>query len=330
MAYIGNPPISGNFQVCDAISVVNGQAAYTMQVSSANVSPETANHMLVSLNGVLQKPGSSFTISGSTITFASNLATGDVIDFILLLGNVNDIGTPSDSTVTNAKTNFTTTSSAAGLQIKGDGTTAGALQLNCEQNSHGIKLQSPAHSANQSYTLKFPTGNVTADKVLKVASVSGSGTTGVGQLSFGDAGGTNTPSFQAYRTATQSLSNNVWTKIQNNVELFDTDGAYDHSTNYRFTIPSGKAGKYVILVAVNIHDLGDGKYVQSAIYKNGSVIKEDIVSAGRTIPTSVKTITIDDASVGDYYEAYVKNRNDSTRDLNYAYGNVFYGYKLIT
>ena len=189
MAYIGNPPISGNFQVCDAISVVNGQAAYTMQVSSANVSPESANHMLVSLNGVLQKPGSSFTISGSTITFASNLATGDVIDFILLLGNVNDIGTPSDSTVTNAKTNFTTTSSAAGLQIKGDGTTAGALQLNCEQNSHGIKLQSPAHSSSQSYTLKFPTGNVTADKVLKVASVSGSGTTGVGQLSFGDAGG---------------------------------------------------------------------------------------------------------------------------------------------
>ena len=78
-----------------------------MQVSSANVTPESANHMLVSLNGVLQKPNSSFTISGSTITFASNLATGDVIDFILLLGNVNDIGTPSDSTVTNAKTNFT-------------------------------------------------------------------------------------------------------------------------------------------------------------------------------------------------------------------------------
>ena len=189
MAYIGNPPITGNFQVCDAISVVNGQAAYTMQVSSANVTPESANHMLVSLNGVLQKPGSSFTISGSTITFASNLATGDVIDFILLLGNVNDIGTPSDSTVTNAKTNFTTTSSAAGLQIKGDGTTAGALQLNCEQNSHGIKLQSPAHSSSQSYTLKFPTGNVTADRFLKVASVSGSGTTGVGQLSFADAGG---------------------------------------------------------------------------------------------------------------------------------------------
>ncbi len=186
MAYIGNPPITGNFQVCDAISVVNGQAAYTMQVSSANVSPESANHMLVSLNGILQKPGSSFTISGSTITFASNLATGDVIDFIILLGNVLDLGVPSDATVTDAKANFVSTSSGAGLQIKGDGTTDGTLQLNCSQNSHGVKIASPAHSAGQSYTLTLPTGNVTADKFLKVASVSGSGTTGIGQLSFAD------------------------------------------------------------------------------------------------------------------------------------------------
>ena len=102
MPYIGKQPTVGNFQVCDAISVVNGQAAYTMQVNSTNVEPETANHMLVSLNGVLQKPGSSFTISGSTITFASNLATGDVIDFIILLGDVLNIGAPSDDTVATA------------------------------------------------------------------------------------------------------------------------------------------------------------------------------------------------------------------------------------
>jgi hypothetical protein len=103
MAYIGKTPVVGNFQVCDAISVVNGQAAYTMQISSADVEPESANHMLVSLNGILQKPGSSYTISGATITFASNLATGDSIDFIMLLGNVLDIGAPSDATVTNPK-----------------------------------------------------------------------------------------------------------------------------------------------------------------------------------------------------------------------------------
>ena len=102
MAYIGKQPVVGNFQVCDAISVVNGQAAYTMQVASANVEPENANHMLVSLNGVLQKPGSSFTISGATITFASNLVTNDVIDFIILLGDTLNVGTPSDNGVTTA------------------------------------------------------------------------------------------------------------------------------------------------------------------------------------------------------------------------------------
>ena len=103
MAYIGREPQIGNYQICDAISVVNGQAAYTMQVSSTNVIPESVNHMIVSLNGVIQKPGSSYTISSSTITFSSNLATGDSIDFIYLLGNVLDLGTPSDSTVTTAK-----------------------------------------------------------------------------------------------------------------------------------------------------------------------------------------------------------------------------------
>ena len=82
----------------------------------------------------------------------------------------------------------------------GGGTNPGTIQLNCESNSHGIKLQSPPHSAGQSYTLKFPTGNVTADRFLKVASVSGSGTTGVGQLSFAEvSGGT---SWQAVKTST--------------------------------------------------------------------------------------------------------------------------------
>ena len=99
MAYIGREPQIGTFQVCDAISVVNGQAAYTMQVNSVNVSPETANHVLCSVNGILQRSGSSFTVSGSTITFASNLVTGDVIDFIQILGSTLDLGVPSNDTV---------------------------------------------------------------------------------------------------------------------------------------------------------------------------------------------------------------------------------------
>jgi len=71
-------------------------------------------------------------------------------------------------------------------------TNPGSIQLNCESNSHGIILQSPPHSSSQSYTLKFPTGNVTAGTFLKVDSITGSGTTAVGQLSFAEVSGIST------------------------------------------------------------------------------------------------------------------------------------------
>ena len=102
MAYIGKEPIVGNFQKCDALTA-SATADYTLQVSSTNVVPESANHMLVSLNGILQAPVTSFSVSGSTLTFVSNLATGDVIDFVILLGNVLDLGTVSDGTISTAK-----------------------------------------------------------------------------------------------------------------------------------------------------------------------------------------------------------------------------------
>ena len=104
MAYIGREPVTGNFVKLDAITVVNGQAAYTMNNGgSAFTAYDNVNQFLVSLNGVLQAPTDSFTVSGSTLTFASNLATGDVIDFVIVLGNTLDIGTPSDNTVSTAK-----------------------------------------------------------------------------------------------------------------------------------------------------------------------------------------------------------------------------------
>ena len=104
MAYIGKTPVLGNFVKLDAISVVNGQAAYTMQNGGVNfTSYDNVNQFLVSLNGILQSPTDSFTVSGSTLTFASNLSTGDVIDFVMVLGNTLDVGTPSDNTVTASK-----------------------------------------------------------------------------------------------------------------------------------------------------------------------------------------------------------------------------------
>ena len=76
------------------------------------------------------------------------------------------------------------------VEVKGDGSSNnGKLQLNCSQNSHGVKLESPDHSASQSYTIKLPDNQIAADKILKVKSISGSGATAVGQLEFADAGG---------------------------------------------------------------------------------------------------------------------------------------------
>ena len=300
MAYIGKTPITGNFVKLDAISVVNGQAGYTMNNGgSAFTDYENVNQFLVSLNGILQAPTTSFTVSGSTITFASNLSTGDVIDFIIVLGNTLDIGTPSDATVTQAKTNFVSTSSSAGLQIKGDSTTAGTLQLNCEQNSHGIKLQSPPHSANQSYTLKFPSGNVTAGKVLKVDSVSGSGTTGIGTLTFGEAGGDLTPSWNARLSSTQSFAGDTNTKINFDTELWDTDSAYDTS-NKRFTVPSGEGGKYMYYITLT-HTYASDRKITLKLYKNGSGVHQ---ADRQTNSKGFTLVNFIDLSAGDYIEAY--------------------------
>ena len=100
--YIGRQPLSGNYQICDALSA-SATATYALTVSSVAVFPESSSHVVCSLNGIIQKPGSSFSISGSNIVFSSSLTSSDSIDFILLLGNTLDVGTVSDATITNAK-----------------------------------------------------------------------------------------------------------------------------------------------------------------------------------------------------------------------------------
>ena len=332
MAYIGKEPTTGNFIYADDITT-SATNTYNILVGGVAFSPESANHLIVSLNGVIQKANTSFSVSGSQITFipsSGTLSSSDSIDFILILGSVNDVGvatTVSDSAITNAKTNFTTTSSAAGLQIKGDGSTAGALQLNCEQNSHGILLQSPPHSANQSYTLKFPSGNVTAGKFLKVDSVSGSGTTGVGTMSFADAGGSMTPVFFAEKNATQSPSNNAYTKITYETEVVDTDSAFSSS---RFTVPSGKAGKYFIGFNKVNNKGGLTAEDYTSIYKNGSGFATFTSFSGSQTQVRNHNIIMD-LAVSDYVEIYHygTTTNSSAGSLMDSERNSFYGFKLI-
>ena len=102
-------------------------------------------------------------------------------------GNLDVQANELNTSTTNG--NIKVTPNGTGLfEIKGN-TNDGTLQLNCNQNSHGVKIKSPAHSAGQSYTLILPDNQIAADKVLKVKSISGSGATAVGQLEYADAGG---------------------------------------------------------------------------------------------------------------------------------------------
>ena len=283
--------------------------------------PESANHLLVSLNGHIQKAGSSFTVSSSTLTFSSALTSSDSIDFVLALGSVLDIGTPSDATVTNAKTNFVSTSSAAGLQIKGDGTTDGTLQLNCSQNSHGIKLRSPAHSASASYTLTFPTTDGNADEFLK--------TDGSGALSWATAGGDNTPAFMAYLSSASSISNTTNTKIVFQTEIFDTDSAYNTSDGL-FTVPSGEGGKYFFNFQARPTNWNTSQF-QVFILVGGSTYKllfEDGDAQGDNNTMSGSGII--NLSAADTVAVYVYQNGGNGLNLRTGESNTFFsGYKLI-
>ena len=106
MAYIGpEPKLGRNREVDDISSGFNGSTtAFTLQVSGSNVSPGTANDIVVSLGGVIQNPNQDFTIAGSTITFTTAPASG-LSFFAVVLGQSIDssVVTPADGSVTTVK-----------------------------------------------------------------------------------------------------------------------------------------------------------------------------------------------------------------------------------
>ena len=100
MAYIGAEPVPGqNREVDDISSSFNGNTtAFTLQVSGVNVSPESANNILVNLGGVLQNPGTDYTIAASTLTFTTAPASG-LSFFALVLGAGINTATVADDTI---------------------------------------------------------------------------------------------------------------------------------------------------------------------------------------------------------------------------------------
>jgi len=74
----------------------------------------------------------------------------------------------------------------------------------------------------------------------------------------------------AYKSSEQTLSNATFTAVTFNTEWFDTDAFHDNSTNTsRFTIPSGKDGKYLISAMITFAANGTGRRL-ARLRLNGS------------------------------------------------------------
>ena len=148
--------------------------------------------------------------------------------------------------------------------------------------------------------------------------------------------GANTPSFRAYMSASQTINDVTNTVVAYNTENFDTDSAYDTST-YRFTVPSGKAGKYFFSAHVYITDSSATLYSSDfQIRKNGTNQSADSLALDSSDNYSyiLKTSTILDLSVGDYIDCNViGNTNDGGSFLAFNTSpyqfSVFQGFKLL-
>ena len=106
MPYIGRQLTQGNFiKLDDLQSQFDGsKTTFNLTTGGNSYTPGSANALLVSLGGVIQEVGTSFTVTNDQITF-SNPPTADAQIFIIALGNSVTIGTPANGTVDATKLN---------------------------------------------------------------------------------------------------------------------------------------------------------------------------------------------------------------------------------
>ena len=130
------------------ISSSNSDSAVDFAAGTKNVFvtlPASKSVILDSSGNIVANNGSNLTNLNAT-----NLASGTV--------NNARLPNPISDKVINASTPLT---------VKGDGSSAdGQLVLNCSQNSHGVKIKSPAHAANATWEWILPVDDGTSGQVL--------------------------------------------------------------------------------------------------------------------------------------------------------------------
>ena len=185
-------------------------------------------------------------------------------------------------------------------------------------------------------TLTVPSGATLA--IASGATVTNSGT----QTGFG---GSSDVLFAATMTANQTMSHEVTAKVAFNDEIYDVGTCYDPSTNYRFTVPSGKGGYYHIGYSFVIENSANSRQYINWVrpYKNGSDFHLGSGSYGgqpqfyqnnTDNPTrnihAVKDFIIN-LNAGDYIEIYAQSAtNNSSNSSGRGDYSMFWGYKLVT
>ena len=119
---------------------------FTLAVSSSAVEPGSVNNVLISINGVVQEPTTTYTISGSTITFTTAPEAGDTF-FGLFFGTLS-INVPGDGTVG--------TDQLSSANVAFDTST---LFIDSTNNRVGVGTITPA-------TALDVTGTITADGLM--------------------------------------------------------------------------------------------------------------------------------------------------------------------
>ena len=301
MGYLGNTPgenfITFSKQV---FTIVNSQTAYTL-----NFSVVDENELRLVINNVVQEPGTgkAYTASGNTLTLSSALTNGTDEMYCVFLGKARE--TVTVPTITKDKLNLIS-NATAGLTVKGDGgSNDGYLQLNCSQNSHGVKIKSPPHSAGQSYTLTLPQ-SITNNTFLK--------TDGSGNLSF----------------ATVSTGFTLGTPVSTNSgSEIDFTGIPSTATfvilNMQFVSLSGSDHIRIQLgtssgVATSGYDMGLGEIGSSSTQGISNGLPMYLASAGRQVSSTV-FITLSNSSNNTYNMSSVNYRRDSAQ-MQIAQGSI--------
>ena len=137
----------------------------------------------------------------------------------------------------------------------------------------------------------------------------------------------NAPAFLVKMDADQTISTNTFTKLELDTETYDTDNAF---ASFKFTVPSGKAGKYVFHYAMSTDSITSSTVGALFLYKNGSAVDESFARSYPNQSTGAyphKSCVLS-LSAGDYVELYGQHTKGSNADIQSEY-TFLAGHKLI-